>query len=150
MREVKFRVWDKDNKKMFPVATVSKHYGIEADCSIDDIGSVHIANPELMQYTGLHDSTPWSDLSDKEKVDWIASGKKESDWNGKEICEGDILAYGSRVCGQVIWQPPSFVIKRSPKHKSWVEFALAYTERQFETVVGNIYENKELLKEVEL
>lgn len=69
------------------------------------------------------------------------------DAKGNEIYEGDIVtALNGAVEGVVIYQAPEFVIKRKPNHKSWFSFTLAPEENQFQTVIGNIYENPELLK----
>jgi uncharacterized phage protein (TIGR01671 family) len=70
MRQIKFRVWDKKNKKM-----------VENYLSIHDLGNQMVQvqdgdgmvlECELMQFTGLLDK------------------------NGKEIYEGDIIAYRDR------------------------------------------------------
>ena len=62
-REIKFRAWDKENKKMwqFGLFDLDDHYVYgEGECMPDDV--------EIMQYTGLKDK------------------------NGKEIYEGDVLS----------------------------------------------------------
>ncbi len=80
---------------------------------------------ELMQFTGLIDK------------------------NGKEIYEGDILNSQNRILqGVVYYQAPSFVVKRRKYTKTWHEFILHPSEKQFQEVIGNIYENPELLKKV--
>lgn len=66
MKEIKYRVWHKREKVMRPVESLilTKHGGIWIN-DYPDTGAC-----ELMQYTGLEDK------------------------NGKEIYEGDILRYG--------------------------------------------------------
>ena len=134
MREIKFRAWLKEDKKMENVKTMDftgktirclkKNEFINAyllrRVSFDDV--------ELMQYTGLKDK------------------------NGKEIYEGDIIKY-------------KFPYDKRLKHISPVKFLETeasfgikdrcgneiplYTisaNNHFE-VIGNIYENKNLLEE---
>jgi uncharacterized phage protein (TIGR01671 family) len=43
-----------------------------------------------MQYTGLKDSTQFNELTKEEQEDWL-KGNKQEDWKGKEIFEGDII-----------------------------------------------------------
>ena len=84
-------------------------------------------NAELIQYTGLHDK------------------------NGKEIYEGDILKmcpegdqFGKpfyRIC-VVKYFPPKFMPTHKDKHVAW---SLA-NRLDFTEVIGNIYENPELLE----
>ena len=112
MREIKFRVWDIEEKKMINV------YGLEfKDTGIvvtSDEGYDYIVEEdcELMQFTGLKDK------------------------NGKEIYEGDIIEgrYGRQT---VEWHLAtgfdSGLGELWGTNKEWLE------------VIGNIYENPELL-----
>lgn len=147
MREIKFRVWDKKNKKMRQLINIVFNTGFmveKNDNSIkliwvkgyDIIEQKHIMlkrenNFEIMQYTGLKDK------------------------NGKEIYEGDILL---RKCGKF----ESICLVKFGK----VEFSFLYKSRHNEKIrkgkwtrgtyqgldvygeiIGNIYNNPELLKE---
>ena len=60
------------------------------------------------------------------------------DKNGKEIYEGDILKYR----GKLSFNDPPFVVEWQNDDARWTEF---YPSNNFE-VIGNIYENPELLK----
>ena len=126
MREIKFRAWDKHQKEMHQVRDIywTKHHIVE------DIGIAGepccwpAKETQLLQYTGLKDKS------------------------GKEIYEGDIMR-GSwepyPIIGVIEFQPPSFIMQL-PKRKQWSEFIIRYKEPQLVEVIGNIYENPELLE----
>lgn len=127
MREIKFRAWDKNKKewlfdfRLHPHGSVMKVVG-EKDGKWQYSTNIH-EDIELVQFTGLKDK------------------------NGKEIYEGDILIqspgfgceWKSRI-GLVKYEFASFwlVLKKQV-------FILDDHDCQFE-VIGNIYENPELLK----
>ncbi len=125
MREIKFRAWDNDIKKMYPVSTLDSdgkltftHHALPEDTQAGT-DCRHLINYELMQFTGLHDS------------------------KGKEIWEGDLIKNASRnevKLHEVRWMDGKFL---------GVYGRLAYDlyceVREIE-VIGNIYENPELLE----
>lgn len=147
MREIKFRAWDKSRYRMV--------YDVQ-DIYEDDIsghfygcfGCMLQSNYlEIMQYTGLKDK------------------------NGKEIYEGDILslddvgeegyeymeAFDFTNIAVVVWNEGRFELdKFAESDNSMVydqmcsvcheEFIVNFLNSK---VIGNIYENKELLKEKE-
>jgi hypothetical protein len=130
MREIKFRAWLKEDKKMVNIETIDftdksiqyleKNEFINAyllrRVSFDDV--------ELMQYTGLNDK------------------------NGKEIYEGDILFFRDENTKYVVvWQDAAFIIKSVEIRKysekmCWLDDTEICCE-----IVGNVYENKNLLEE---
>ena len=120
-KEVKFRAWDKDKKKM--------HYGVETWDELPLIINLQgkYADWILMQYTGLKDK------------------------NGKEIYEGDIMKVligGYEEIGIVVFDEEKLIFAwRHPKDNIIYELYLLKHFEPFE-VIGNIYENPELLKEM--
>jgi uncharacterized phage protein (TIGR01671 family) len=132
MREIKFRAWDECNKVM--------HNDFKFINSGDDGNDLiifisdklplenHVTNPfqnpnpyfsqqlKKMQYTGLKDK------------------------NGKEIYEGDIvIGDGRGTLDEIIFITGCFVLKNAVMY-----YEASYWGDEIE-VVGNIYENKELL-----
>ena len=142
MKEIKFRAWDKKNKKMVQVASYEfipfsgetviqwgKEQYRESCCkSADD----YPERLELMQYTGLKDK------------------------NGKEICEGDIVRGSKDKVNQVIgFEMGSFFIKWKFKAEGKLLGKILKSEMKYSElwrwydkveVIGNIYENKELIE----
>ena len=122
MREIKFRAWDKLNKKIVTsglsinldttdrVIPISFSQGDLSYCRDNDVSSVPNVHTdiELMQYTGLKDK------------------------NGREIYEGDILK--GKFNGPVVWTVDRY-------NYGWSDY---WNESE---IIGNIYQNKELLSD---
>ena len=132
-REIKFRVWDHNTNTMM-IPDYFEFY----DGKIGWIEAVREAGPvsgndgcpdqfEIMQYTGLHDK------------------------NGREIYEGDVVRSSSirqrekSFVGDVHYGQvdPSFTIHDKDGH-----YFRLYSSGEYRTyeVIGNIYENPELLE----
>ena len=123
----KFRAWDKTYKKMYEVDEIHWNCG-EFDFIGDAITFKRGADEvELMQSTGLHDK------------------------NGKEIFEKDILDYNGRKA-IVKWHGSyasfiyEFVDELQNRTTEWQPLYLSYYH--FE-IIGNVYENPELLEVTE-
>ena len=118
----KFRAWDKKLKKMFEVSFIdfdTKLIGLNIDLEIIifDFDDVN-----LMQSTGLFDK------------------------NGKEIFEGDIVkmakdVYSDLTCYEIVRHRGGVYRLESNQHGC--ELWLRHTNCE---VIGNIYENQELLE----
>lgn len=145
MREIKFRAWDKKSKKMRVVSSIvfdsysefSKNIKVklvnlwgkifpaydDGECNTDILVKREGSTFVLMQYTGLKDK------------------------NGVEIYEGDILiieldwGYGlSKIYTEVYFDKGMFKAKAINSHEDTPLIEMPYFE-----IIGNIYENKELL-----
>lgn len=136
MRKIKFRAWDKQEKRLI-------------DRFLPDWGNINQERYLLLQYTGLKDK------------------------NGKEIYEGDILAakFNGAYIERVYWKGPPDVIAEvywdfsgfrlnchGHKDRRYADFhdfidqrewedehGLGMVNRKHTEVIGNIYENPELL-----
>lgn len=132
MREIKFRAWDKGNKEMLDVQELDYRDSYNGQPMVRTTMYSDYFDTEdmiLMQYTGLKDK------------------------NGKEIYEGDIVAIEfQRACkrGKAVIRYDdkyaSFVIKNTGEIAHENENLGDYQMENFE-VIGNIYENKNLLEE---
>ena len=130
MREIKFRAWLKEERKMVNVETL--FIGINRLCfgnsKTEDLFFRDFEEVELMQYTGLKDK------------------------NGKEIYEGDIIKYKFPYDRRLKHISPvkfleteaSFGIK--DRYGNEISLYTISANNYFE-VIGNIYENKNLLEE---
>lgn len=127
MREIKFRSWTAWNKKMrydihkisfAPPETPLNGKAILVEFEEPNYAQGLGTDLTLMQYTGLKDK------------------------NGKEIYEGDVLKNYANVNGEVIFVDGAFMF-------SWDEqeevLTLYEIKMQRLEIIGNIYENPELI-----
>jgi len=115
----KFRAWDKEQNKMFYNAQMTYDYPLVSDaCEADSFGTVlEDNNMIVMQCIGLKDK------------------------NGKLIFEGDILKdkYGAL-------HPISWNIKGFYEADTFAVAGFYNAIQEDMEVIGNVYENKELLE----
>lgn len=120
-RQIKFRAWDTKEKKMLEVLSLEFFATSGSVCSKEDF-----KNKIPMQYTGLKDK------------------------NGKDVCECDIVEIYSKITktqtkGEVKYLEDAcaFMIKDTIFNQF-----LPLTVSDDVEVIGNIYENKELLNNI--
>lgn len=120
MREIKFRAWDKINKDMFNVESINFQ---ERRVYKDVVSYRNFEDIDLMQYTGLKDK------------------------NNKEIYEGDILSDGNiKKPYKVVFENGSFKAEFEGDFDEY-SFDLIDVVAQGCEVIGNIYENLELMED---
>lgn len=141
MREIKFRAFDKKNKEMCEVMTIT----FDINRNITTVGvrtsngkhhNINCKDVKLMQFTGLKDK------------------------NNKEIYERDILKVQSHYFGDtkvdeykdgvVKFNEASFDIYRGDIDTSCWEYWDSLSDvalNNLVEVIGNVYKNPELLKE---
>jgi len=131
MREIKFRAWNWKEKEMGWVAILDIDggwvtVGVDPDLQENSVGCEQqavdwdIQYVKLMQFTGLKDK------------------------NGKEIYEGDIVKYQftREIICEIKWD------EWEEEMSTGIGFQLPwFYEKDEIEVIGNIYENPELLKE---
>ena len=144
MRPIKFRAWDSGRKEMFDVFSIQFHTDVNGNPwrSVGELDTTNVnaifegrhkrqgTDYVLMQFTGLHDKS------------------------GKEIWEGDIV----KLLGNPVFRSPDYiaqVIFDSEQARFSIilngcqyagDGSLLYTRLEEKEVIGNIYENPELLR----
>ena len=128
MREIKFRAWDKANKEMLDIEDLlwddcTREFLIRTTKYSDYFDTEDMI---LMQYTGLKDK------------------------NGKEIYEGDIFKIKYNKKDFMVW------VEYSEKYAQFItrceenilnDEPLGDLNEKHIEVIGNIYDNPELIKE---
>lgn len=127
MRDIKFRIWDTENKEMLKVQELDfepTFYGGRIAIRPDQYNDYFDTEDMiLMQYTGLHDK------------------------NGKEIYEGDIIQYEDITKGLVRYSEKyaQYVLVNTGTVKDEFEPLGDYNMEVFE-IIGNEYDNPDLLE----
>ncbi|MCJ2161923.1 YopX family protein [Lentilactobacillus kefiri] len=130
-REIKFRAWIKTGNEtddyVEPMTIQQMIHSKESTFSLEQLNDL----VDLEQFTGLKDK------------------------NGKDIYEGDILAWHSNIyrkhdwVGVVLYRGAGFAVQESDRSYSspeWLECACRKDANIIE-VIGNIHEDEDLLEE---
>ncbi len=124
----RYRVWDKQTERMHIVSGIDFNDGLVSSVNIWHEGWPWVLEPDeivLMQSTGLKDK------------------------NGVEIFEGDLVEHDDNLNGD--WE--TFEACEVVYDKDYAQFCFKWDAGNFLTdyrnlnVIGNIYENSELLEE---
>lgn len=128
MRDIKFRAWDNQNKQMLDVQELNFEdcfYGGEMQIRTTMYSDYFDCREmPLMQYTGLHDK------------------------NGKEIYEGDIVkcSFYPDFIFEIKFTELCWYMRKIPTSEHINLSDVLYEDLE---VIGNIYDNPELLEEGE-
>lgn len=129
MREIKFRAWDKvDGRMLYREVFDRNWYATPAN---DDIRAISFGDRfrlELMDVIAMD----FTGLKDK---------------NGKDIYEGDVLIYiGTNISSMVVKFDNGCFVGEGPFNTLPLKSYLGATDFESIEIIGNIYENPELLK----
>ena len=129
MREIKFRAWLKEKKEIVDVEEIDfmnkviNYIDNDYENNRQEIRGAYFEDIELMQYTGLKDK------------------------NNKEIYEGDVLSNGNdEKPYKVIFENGSFRAEFEGDFEEYSFYLIDIVAQHCE-IVGNIYQNPELLGE---
>ncbi|MBK5447473.1 hypothetical protein JFU18_02015 [Bacillus sp. TH22] len=125
MREIKFRAWDEELKKMYTGDEIEDYSNLNAWLSYGGLAIYRIDEGEYVQLKSLQ----YTGLKDK---------------NGKEIFEGDIVEYDGWFY-IIKWDKEETGFYMHDKN-NFEDDHLRMIDISVGEVMGNIYENQNLIK----
>ena len=132
MRQIKFRAWDIENKKM------SKPFNFENVMSDGGYGDLYNAK--------IHDDIDAYEVHDDKKYS-LMQFTGLTDKNGKEIYEGDLLKHNKNIF-KVRFSSNQFVLLLRDIRKNnmnWRSLEWANNVQKYIEIIGNIHGNEELI-----
>ena len=154
MRQIKFRAWAKEKNKM--IYPDGKKWGFPLGSSFFGTGTntILIISPDgdLVKHSrGDNDILPDCEIVNEDFELMQFTGLLDK--NGKEIYEGDVVNHADCPDGpshevhiySILWNDSGFALL-SPKSEIPTSFILDKKWGVLLEIIGNIYENPELLK----
>lgn len=136
MREIKFRAWDKVNKKVRKVMSLDFYTTRSSEVTlVSDDGDAYLRyfeQIELMQYTGLRDKNG-AEIYEGDIVE-IVQPKQSNMWMGSSLLSSH--SWENKYRNVVQWQNDN-----NPRWDGLLVWGGGTIE-----VLGNIYEHPELIK----
>lgn len=120
MREIKFRAWNAELKKMSKSFSLGHVVTLVDEKGSGSIMSCVTPGLKIMQFTGLYDK------------------------NDTEVYEGDILINPYKKIGIIFFKEGAFFLKVKTSHKDQYDL-LSKGYLKNKKVIGNIYQNPDLL-----
>lgn len=171
MREIIFKAKRKDNGEWVEGLIWKKKYNsnkmfISCFPDKDDNEEVFVVDPEtICQFTGLYDGTTWEELTEEEKQEFYNKNNSEDGrtikyqniedvkhlWKGKMIWENDICDRYEKFYEIVKYHEGDFILDYSyalgrEEGDSYCNLGFYVCERNSVKVIGNIFDNPELLE----
>lgn len=136
-RDIKFRGWDSVNEVMLPVESINFREGYvslnEGDNSLTDT----LEMIELMQYTGLKDKNG-KEIYEGDIVKLIPLNSERLKELGRKWYEHLKVEWGAYSDGEYVTNVETWMIGINPLSEELLDETVE--------VIGNIYENPELLE----
>jgi uncharacterized phage protein (TIGR01671 family) len=127
MREIKFRAYHKTRKQMItPVWTFGEHYQFDNEFHNKWMYGIEAKDITLLQFTGM------------------------TDCEGKDIYEGDVLESTPQMLYLMEYVDGGRLVAKNLTHEdSYLHFNTNKLKTRYEAykVVGNMYENPEMINE---